>query len=332
MEDRIHLFLSRRARRHGHRTTIVAYTGYGSTTQVRVLCRVLLMKEPRPGSRAERRRRGEHVRGWRSFLSLPVSDARVTITVGGRSFTVRPDRGGVVDHRVDVALAPGWHSATLSTDASSRVWEAPIFVADPDADFGIVSDVDDTVMVTALPRPFLAAWNTFVVDEHARVPTPGMAVMMERLVTEHPGGPTVYLSTGAWNVAPALTRFLSRNLYPAGPLLLTDWGPTHDRLFRNGLEHKRQSLERLHTEFPGVRWLLVGDDGQHDEEVYDEFALRHPDSVAAVAIRQLSPSEAVLAGRRKKTPRRTVRCAVPWVTAPDGAGLADQLRTHGVLH
>ncbi|HEU0257204.1 MAG TPA: phosphatase domain-containing protein, partial [Microbacteriaceae bacterium] len=316
IEDRLHRFLSRRARRHGHVTTIVAYTGYGDTHRVRILARVLLVKEPRQGSRAERRQRGEHVRGWRAFLSVPVSDARVTITIGGRSCTVHPDRGGVVDHTLAIDLDPGWHTATLSTQAATKTWPAPVFVVDPRADFGIVSDVDDTVMVTALPRPFLAAWNTFVVDEHARVPTPGIAVMLERLVAEHAGGPVVYVSTGAWNVAPAVTRFLSRNLYPPGPLLLTDWGPTHDRFFRSGTEHKRQSLERLHEEFPQMRWLLLGDDGQHDEQTYDEFALRHPDNVAAVAIRQLSPSEAVLAGRRKKTPRRTVRSHVPWVAAP----------------
>ena len=34
--------------------------------------------------------------------------------------------------------------------------------ADPSVDLALVSDIDDTVMVTALPRPLLAAWNTFV--------------------------------------------------------------------------------------------------------------------------------------------------------------------------
>ena len=71
-------------------------------------------------------------------------------------------------------------------------------------------------MVTALPRPLLAAWHTFVVNEHARSTTPGMPVLYERLTSQHPGAPVIYLSTGAWNVAPTLTRFLSRNLYPAG--------------------------------------------------------------------------------------------------------------------
>ena len=84
-------------------------------------------------------------------------------------------------------------------------------------------------MVTALPRPLLAAWHTFVVNEHARATTPGMPVLYERLVTRQRDAPVIYLSTGAWNVAPTLTRFLSRNLYPAGcpaaHRLGTDRGP-----------------------------------------------------------------------------------------------------------
>ena len=149
-------------------------------------------------------------------------------------------------------------------------------IIDPKVRFGIVSDIDDTVMVTALPRPLLAAWNTFVLDEHARAAVPGMAVLYERLVTAHPGAPVLYLSTGAWNVAPTLTRFLSRHLYPAGPLLLTDWGPQQDRWFRSGQEHKRATLRRLATEFPDMQWLLIGDDGQHDPELYAEFARSTP--------------------------------------------------------
>ena len=83
-------------------------------------------------------------------------------------------------------------------------------VIDPDVGFGLVSDIDDTVMVTALPRPLLAAWHTFVVNEHARTTTPGMPVLYERLTSQHPGAPVIYLSTGAWNAAPAIGRFLRR--------------------------------------------------------------------------------------------------------------------------
>lgn len=327
IEDAFHGFRARRARKRGYLTTVVPYAGYGSTTWIRVLGRVVLTKDPRPGSRAERknRKREERVRGWRSFTSVPVVDVDVEVEVDGERHLVSPDRGGLIDEVLPVQLRPGWHAVTMTaTDNQSRTGSS-VFVVDPQSRFGVISDVDDTVMVTALPRPLLAAWNTFVLDEHARVPTPGMAVMLERTVSAHPGAPMVYLSTGAWNVAPTLTRFLSRNLFPTGPLLLTDWGPTHDRWFRSGTEHKQSSLVRLAEEFPDVRWLLVGDDGQHDEDIYYRFASSHPESVAAVAIRQLSSGEAVLAGGRSTAEKHSQTSGVPWVYAPDGAGLLDQL-------
>lgn len=329
MEDWLHDVRERFARRRGHVPTVVPYTGYGSTEWVRVLCRVLLSRPVTRDAKAKRgRTREQTIRGWRSFTSVPVGDVPVIIEVGGQRLEVLADRGGVVDTKVPVRLEPGWHRATLHTEGSDPV-EAPIHVIDPGARFGIISDVDDTVMVTALPRPLVAAWNTFVLDEHARIPTPGMAVLFERLVRDHPGAPVIYLSTGAWNVAPTLTRFLDRNLYPAGPLLLTDWGPTHDRWFRSGRAHKEENLRRLAEEFPDVRWLLVGDDGQHDEELYARFTEDHPGRVAAVAIRRLSTGEAVLAGGRSKVDEHTE--AVPWVSAGDGSTLADQLADAGIM-
>lgn len=319
LEDRFHSFRERRARRRGLTPIVIPYTGYGSTSWIRVLSRVLLA---RPGTEEEIRYK--KIRGWRSFTSVPVADAVVTVTADGVRHTITADRGGVIDEVIDVSLSPGWHTITMSTEGSQPA-EAPVFIVDPKATIGLISDVDDTVMVTALPRPLLAAWNTFVLDEHARTPVAGMAVLFEKLVRDHPGSPVVYLSTGAWNVAPTLTRFLSRHLYPPGSLLLTDWGPTHDRWFRSGSEHKKESLQRLVGEFPQLKWILIGDDGQHDETLYGDFAAEHPDHVAAIAIRQLSGGEAVLAGGRSKPARLDVDATVPWVRAPDGAGLAEGL-------
>ena len=331
LEDWIHDVRERWARRRGHVPTVMPYTGYGSTEWVRVFCRVLLSKPVADdGSKRRRRRREQGIRGWRSFTSVPVGDVPVIIEVAGQSIEVLADRGGVVDTKIPVSLAPGWNEVTIRTKGAEPV-DAPVWVVGPDVDFGIISDIDDTVMVTALPRPFVAAWNTFVLDEHARNPTPGMAVLYERLIRAHPGAPVIYLSTGAWNVAPTLNRFLSRNLYPVGPILLTDWGPTHDRLFRSGRAHKTENLRRLAEEFPQMRWLLIGDDGQHDEELYSSFAVAHPDQVAAIAIRELSPGEAVLAGGRTKAEQHGAKAKVPWVSATDGSRIADQLKQVGLL-
>ena len=333
LEDSLHSYREGRARKRGEVQTVLPFTGYGTTEWVRVLGRVILAKpgyaaagENSAGAKVIR----DGIRGWRNFMSPPINKAEVTVEIGDECYPVTADRGGVVDVVLPVQLAPGWTTVTLrSEDSEAAV--APVYIVNPSATVGVVSDIDDTVMVTALPRPFLAAWNTFVLDEHARTPTPGMAVMMDRLARENPGSPVLYLSTGAWNVAATLTRFITRNLYPAGPLLLTDWGPTRDRWFRSGPEHKKTQLERLAKEFPHIKWLLIGDNGQHDEAIYAAFAQQYPQNVRAIAIRQLSAGEAVLAGGRSASRAGQTPSDIPWIYAPDGAGMALQLAELGLL-
>jgi phosphatidate phosphatase APP1 len=316
---------ARWAVRHGYRPAVIAYTCYGSPRWVRVLCRVVFTKRG-----VIFRRDPTGTRGWRSFVTVPVEDAEVDVELNGVHHRVQADYSGVVDIVVEQEMEPGRHTITMSSQGSEPV-TADVFVIGDEERFGVVSDIDDTVMITALPRPFLAAWHTFVVNEHARAATPGMPVLYERLASHHDRPPFFYLSTGAWNVAPTLTRFLSSNLYPPGPLLLTDWGPTKDRWFRSGKDHKRSNLRRWVQEFPQIKWLLFGDDGQHDEMLYREFADAHPDQVVAVCIRQLTPGEAVLAGSSRRESPSSEGSQVPWLHAYDGAGLGRQLESIGVL-
>jgi len=326
LEHRLHIWRESWARRRGRSATVLPFAGYGGTGWVRVLGRVLIVP---PRRRTEN---GDYasVRGWRSFVGIPVGFSKVRVTICGQTHDVIADRGGVIDTVIPAELDAGWQSFTMTTEGQEPV-EGSVFIVGDGVDFGVLSDVDDTVMVTALPRPFVAAWNSFIVDEHARQPVPGMAVLLEQLVRQHPGAPMVYLSTGAWNVAPTLTRFMSRHLFPSGSMLLTDWGPTHDRWFRSGRDHKLANLRRLASEFPHVKWLLIGDDGQHDEAIYTDFMQEHPDAVAGVAIRQLSAAEAILAGGRA-TPDDHSEDAAPWVAASDGAGLRERLTDAGILH
>ena len=170
LEDRLHEWRRRWARSRKLAVTVVPYRGYGSPTQVRILARVLLTRIPKPGSRLAKKyaKRADGVRGWRSFVSVPVSNAVVTITINGESHTVTADRGGVVDTLLEMSLSAGIHKVRIQSE-DSEVAEAEVNIAPADATLGLISDVDDTVMVTALPRPFLAFWNAFVLNEHARV-------------------------------------------------------------------------------------------------------------------------------------------------------------------
>lgn len=336
-EDGWNTLLGSVLRARGWRPLIVPHVGYGGPAFLRVLARVVLAPEPDPGRpRGEERLAAQLARrGWRNFVTAEAMGAEVSVTVAvpgtgrSRSRTVqhhsRADRSGNVDLRIpNPGLTPGWHHVTVQSSRSEPV-ALPVLVVDEGARFGIVSDLDDTVIRTYLPRPLIAAYNAFVVSEGSRKPVPGMAELFDAALVAHEGAPVFYLSTGAWNTAPMLGRFLARNGFPRGPLLLTDWGPTNSGWFRSGAEHKRATLRSLAADFPDVSWLLVGDDGQRDPAVYAAFAAAFPDRVRAIALRQLPADEQVLAhgtvsGREDGAHR------VPEVRAPDGHGLLAGLR------
>ncbi|MGB9378190.1 MAG: phosphatase domain-containing protein, partial [Mycobacteriales bacterium] len=321
LEDGFYDLVARIARRRGWQPRMLVYTGYGTDGWVRVFGRVLLTP---PGTR--RRDIEDGRRGWRRFFSAKIAGVPVTIDIAGTRHEVSTGRGGYVDELVPADLAPGWSTAQLRTAGASPA-DAPVHVLGSQARRGVVSDIDDTVMITALPRPLLAFWNTFVRTEASRRPVPGIAQLYRELAADDPGTFFVYLSTGPWNVAPALDAFLDRHGFPRGPLLLTDWGPTPEGWFRSGREHKRAQLHRLISELPQLHWLLVGDDGQHDPELYAEAAEQAPGRVRAVVIRQLTATEQVLT---HGTPEplsalpwvaKSPTAAVPVVSAPDGFGL-----------
>lgn len=336
IEDAFHRRSNALMRGRGWGTRTISYTGYGSQDFVRVLGRVLLSRQPqRPaltredGGIADFKDPTSEQRGWRAFVTAGAMDVPVRVIVGKRTMHTFSDRSGYIDVVIpDPALEPGWQAVTVEAEGGRPV-QAAVLIIDRDARFGLVSDIDDTVISTSLPRPLIAAWNTFVRQETARHLVPGMAPMFRTLIREHDGAPTFYLSTGAWNTAPTLTRFLKRHGYPAGPMLMTDWGPTNTGWFRSGQDHKIEALHRLAREFPKIRWILIGDDGQHDPKIYGDFARDRPDVVEAIAIRELSPTEQVLShgipvSNEEFAPR--VRRDVPVCRAPDGYILLRQLK------
>ena len=268
-------------------------------------------------------------RGWRLFIEVPMAFLPVTVHVGRASVRTRADRSGYIDVVVrDHGLEPGWHEARIEAMGAETV-ASKVLIIPEGPRLGIISDIDDTAMVTHVPRVLVAAWNQLVKYSSAREPVPGMAELYSRILAAHPGTPMMYLSTGAWNVVPTLRSFLSRHGFPSGPALMTDWGPTNTGWFRSGIEHKRTELRRLMIDLPQITWILFGDDGQHDPHIYGEAARHHADRIAAVAIRRLTATQQVLAGGLTAHPmgigpeaRTLAEADVPVVVGTDGYELA----------
>ena len=333
-EDLVYRNLEKHKAKKGWQPSIRAYLGYGDEKKVRVLGRVLLRDPNDPNAHRAGPEdnyptngtiRRQAQRGFRQFLTLQIPDHPVSVTAGDQTVHTRTNADGYLDVQVrHHGLAPGWQDVTISAAGAEPV-TTQVFIVKPGTRIGFVCDVDDTTIVTRLPRPLIAAYNSWFQRTNARQPVPGMARFINELTRRHPDAPFIYLSTGAWNTFESLVRFFRDHGFPTGPLILSDWGPTQTNLFRSGQEHKRVQLRNLVIDFPEIQWFLIGDNGQHDPVIYGGFAADHPDHVAGIAIRQLSSEEHVLAHGTTAPIENSARANtddIPYVMGKDG----DELR------
>jgi phosphatidate phosphatase APP1 len=128
-----------------------------------------------------------------------------------------------------------------------------------------------------------------------------------------------------------LTAFLVRTGFPPGPLLLTDWGPTGDRFFRSGQAHKRAALRQLLQEFPKMRWVLIGDSGQHDAQVYAEIAREFPSRVHAVYVRDVGVHAAAKARQVEALATQLRPAGVPMLLVADSTTIALHAQGLGLI-
>ena len=92
-------------------------------------------------------------------------------------------------------------------------------------------------------------------------------------------------------VESSIRNFITDHGFPEGPLLLRDLDPRPKTFVPTGPQHKLEFAEQLMADFPDMKFILVGDDGQKDPTTYATIARRYPGRVLAIVIRELSPRE-----------------------------------------
>ena len=281
------------------------YVGYGTSNFSRLICRTVY--EPL------RRKPGALMRGWRGMLAVPAPKVKVklsidgvpveTVQVGTSEVYDRVDRfrersidyavsdsAGYLDLVADRALEPGIHHVSYQVEGRHAV-DSNLFTIAPGTRVGVISDVDDTIMITQAPTLWKAAYNLLLLNPQKRASVPGMAVLFNRIADIFPDAPFFYLSTSPWNVESSIRHFIENYGFPDGPLLLRDLDPRPKTFIPSGVQHKLEYAEQLMGDFPDMKFILIGDDGQKDPTTYATIAKRYPGRVLAIGIRQLSPRE-----------------------------------------
>jgi hypothetical protein len=178
------------------------------------------------------------------------------------------------------ALAARKHRETFSDVDGRALWV-------PDVGLSLVSDIDDTIKDSNVLNRRELLLNTFVRPFAA---VGGMAARYRGFAQAQPDLRVHYVSGSPHQLYPALANFLDAAQFPPGSLHLRDVD-FRDEVFGNHggtRAHKLAIIRRLIADFPNRRFVLIGDSGEQDPEIYAIVAREHPERVLAIWIRDVT--------------------------------------------
>lgn len=276
---------------------LLAYAGYRNATAVRLRGRIVRYAEPLNASEGMLMR-------LRAMLAIynsrEVSGVTVRFEGYGQSQTVVSDDEGYFEFELPVALpfpaTTRWEQVTLSVrdrEAQQPSVQVPIMAPGNDRHWGIISDIDDTVVETGA-TDFVKNWRRVLVDRpQDRLAVPGAASLYKMIAGDHiaPARPFFYVSSSPWNLYGFITEFLELNAIPHGPMFLKDYGIDSHQLIDSGHDaHKLAAIETILAFYPEFRFLLIGDNGQRDVTIYAKVVRDFGARVAGVFIRDIDGS------------------------------------------
>lgn len=104
------------------------------------------------------------------------------------------------------------------------------------------------------------------------------------------GNPIFYVSSSAWNMYDLFDKFMELNDIPAGPILLRDIELSPENLLSfDHKSHKREQIDPVFRRFPDLPFILIGDSGQKDVEIYSQIVQDSPDRILGIYIRDVLP-------------------------------------------
>jgi phosphatidate phosphatase APP1 len=272
---------------------IVGYRSYGTPSRVLILGRVLEDEGHLPPDRDHSPLRNL-IAAIKRLESDPLAYARVDTRFGDRAQQVVADDEGFVRAWLTLGrpVDPGWHRAHLALaedpPVPARPGTAEVLVPAPDARFGVISDLDDTVLQSDVTRLIRAARLVLLENARTRLPFPGVAAFYRALhsgLDGRPANPIFYVSKSPWNLYEVVAEFLSLQELPGGPLLLRDLDLRIGG--RGKTEHKAATIAEILATYPSLPFVLIGDSGQQDPEIYRAVLHDHPGRIPAIYIRSV---------------------------------------------
>lgn len=219
----------------------------------------------------------------------------IQLSAGGEPVLIRADREGYFEVELALENAPSEElliELPESDVSPSATW--PISRPARQPRCVILSDVDDTVLVTHAGKLLRMIATTLLGNALTRQLFPGVVELYKYLRTgpdETSGhrNPLAYVTSSPYNLHGLLELIFKENGLPLGPFFMTDWGLDEDKwLKRSHRDHKLDAIGRILSWYPDKPAIFLGDTSLVDAPIYIEAALEHPGRIAMILIHKVS--------------------------------------------
>ena len=221
--------------------------------------------------------------------------------------TAKTDTEGyfVVDKQTSINLgeyadAEGWvplqvaflNEVKGSSISSGNEFQAKLLIPPLTARFGVISDIDDTILHTGVTSflKWRVLHNSLFKNAYDRISLEGAPEFYNDLHSGKKGNeqnPIFYLSNSPWNLYKYLELFLEINDFPKGPILLRNFRGPFDRSIKPEKPHKQKEILNIINTYPRLKFILIGDSGEHDPAIYTDIAVQYPERIMAIYLRSV---------------------------------------------
>ena len=277
---------------------IVAYRGFGTSRRVEIFGRLLEQKKLKEASKDDNAF-NNIVRMVKRMESDELAHADIAARYRNETQQKKSNEEGyfsfVFDGEWEELTSLVWDEIELQVDYRDETSRAVGHVLMPPANarFAVVSDIDDTVIQTDAANLLKALANTFLGNAKTRMPFDGVAELYHALQNgggSTPLNPIFYVSNGPWNLYDFLSEFMAHNELPKGPIFLRDYGLDSEKWIKDD-QHKEETIARLMAAYPDLPFILIGDSGEKDPEIYQRVSRKYGDRLLAIYIRDVSDDE-----------------------------------------
>jgi phosphatidate phosphatase APP1 len=253
---------------------------------------------------------------------------------------LRTDRDGYVRIHIRAAPHPAaerhWHEVELAlVDHPDVQATGRVFIPPATCRFVVISDIDDTITETGVANKAVMLWRLFMQGARSRTAFPGIAALLRAFHHGVSGvelNPMLYVSRAPWSIYEVLDAFFNRHRIPVGPILfLREWGMTWESpLPRRSKGHKLELIRDMLALYHDLPFVLVGDSGQRDPEIYTQIVREHSRRVLAIYIRNVSHDPARLRAIEDLA-MQVVDAGSTLLLAADSMAMAHHAAEHGLI-